>query len=211
MRKYLIWLLLFFAFCTRAVYADEKEYITLEKTIDSTEQGTVIEFFSFYCPPCFAFSAGESVDKSIRKILAPEEKMVKYHAGFLGPLGDELTRAWSLAMLLGIEEKVEYMLFDAVQNKKKLKSPDDIKAIFVSAGIKPDLYDVMISSQEVKDLTEKQKSLFKEYGVSWTPSIFINGKYLINNNSFHPRNCEELRNDYSKVVRKLLDKNDNDR
>ncbi|MFO6426163.1 hypothetical protein ACLBOM_08380 [Escherichia coli] len=32
---------------------------------------TVVEFFSFYCPPCYAFSQDYGIDKAIRESLPP--------------------------------------------------------------------------------------------------------------------------------------------
>ena len=82
----------------------------MPETVQDNE--TVVEFFSFYCPPCYAFSQGYGIDGAIRESLPAGGKMVKYHMDFLGALGSELTRAWSVAMLSGLEEKVEPLLFD---------------------------------------------------------------------------------------------------
>lgn len=53
----------------------------------------VVEFFSFYCPPCFAFSQQYGIDKGIWDVLPSGQKMVKYHVDFLGLLGPQLTDA----------------------------------------------------------------------------------------------------------------------
>ncbi|HAX5097729.1 TPA: thiol:disulfide interchange protein, partial [Escherichia coli] len=93
------------------VYAEKKNatYSVLDKPVVSAVQDneTVVEFFSFYCPSCYAFSQDYGIDKAIRENLPPGKKLVKYHVGFLGELGEELTRAWSVAMVLGVADKVE--------------------------------------------------------------------------------------------------------
>ncbi|EFO0999292.1 thiol:disulfide interchange protein, partial [Escherichia albertii] len=51
------------------VYAKENAtYSVLDKPVASAVQDneTVVEFFSFYCPPCYAFSQGYGIDKAIR-------------------------------------------------------------------------------------------------------------------------------------------------
>ncbi len=57
----------------------------------------VVEFFSFYCPPCYKFSQIMGVDEEIRRVLSKDERMEKYHVSQLGLLGHDLTRTWALA------------------------------------------------------------------------------------------------------------------
>lgn len=132
--------------------------------------------------------------------------MVKYHAGFLGDLGDELTRAWSVAMLSGLEEKVEPLLFEATMISRTLKTPEDIRAVFVKAGMPEEEYELMIASKEVTDMTEKQKRLFKEYGVTGTPSVYVNGRYHIENGAFQADSVESFRKSYVAAVMSLLNR-----
>lgn len=70
----------------------------------------VVEFFSFYCSPCYAFSETMEIDSAIRDILPKGDRMVKYHVSQLGPLGPELTRAWALAMIINKTDVVEKAL-----------------------------------------------------------------------------------------------------
>lgn len=49
------------------VYAEENAtYSVLDKPVASAVQDneTVVEFFSFYCPPCYAFSQDYGIDKA---------------------------------------------------------------------------------------------------------------------------------------------------
>lgn len=181
-------------------------YSVLDRPVTGAVQDNeiVVEFFSFYCPPCYAFSQGLGIDKAIREHLPADGKMVKYHAVFLGELGEELTRAWSVAMVAGIEDKVELLLFDAVQNTRVLKTPEDIRAVFIKAGMPADEYDRILVSQAVTDMTEKQKRLFKEYGVTGTPSVYVNGRYHIDNRAFQTDNVEAFRKSYVDTVTSLL-------
>lgn len=169
------------------------------------ENGAVVEFFSFYCPSCYAFSQGYGIDKAIRDALPAGGKMSKYHTGFLGPLGDELTRAWSVAIVAGIEEQIEPLLFDAGQKTQTLKSAEDIRVVFMKAGMSAVEYDRMLVSQKVIDMTEKQKRLFKEYDVTGTPSVYVNGRYRIENSAFHADSVEDFRENYVVAVKSLLD------
>ncbi|HAM3642961.1 TPA: thioredoxin domain-containing protein [Escherichia coli] len=185
-------------------------YSVLDKPVTGTVQGnkTVVEFFSFYCPPCYAFSQGYGIDGAIRESLPAGGKMVKYHADFLGAQGSELTQAWSVAMLSGLEEKVEPLLFEATIVSRTLKRPEDIRAVFVKAGMPAEEYELMLASQEVADMTEKQRRLFKEYGVTGTPSIYVNGRYHIQNSAFQADSVEAFRKSYVAAVMSLLNRKD---
>lgn len=194
-----------------AVVAQEyTTYSVLDKPVTEAVQGneTVVEFFSFYCPPCYVFSQGYGIDDAIRESLPAGGKMVKYHADFLGALGNELTRAWSVAMLSGLEGKVEPLLFEATMVSRTLKTPEDIRAVFVKAGMPAEEYERMLASQEVADMTEKQKRLFKEYRVTGTPSIYVNGRYHIENGAFQADSVETFRNSYVAAVMSLLNRKD---
>lgn len=193
------------------VYAQkETTYTVLDKPVASAVQDgeTVVEFFSFYCPPCYAFSQNYGIDKAIRESLPPGKKLVKYHAGFLGELGEELTRAWSVAMVLGVEDKVEPLLFDAVQKTRRLKSAEDIPGIFIRAGVYPGEYMQALASKEVAEMTEKQKRLFRAYGVTGTPSVYVNGRYRIENSAFQADSVEAFRKSYVAAVMSLTDRAD---
>lgn len=183
-------------------------YSALDKPVMSAVQDneTVVEFFSFYCPPCYAFSQNYGIDKAIRESLPPGKKLVKYHAGFLGELGEELTRAWSVAMVLGVEDKVEPLLFDAVQKTRRLKLAEDIPGIFIRAGVYPGEYMQALASKEVAEMTEKQKRLFREYGVTGTPSVYVNGRYHIENSAFQADSVEAFRKSYVATVNSLTNK-----
>ncbi|HAO0314660.1 TPA: thioredoxin domain-containing protein [Escherichia coli] len=204
-------LLLFLFFFSSTVVAQENvTYLILDKPVMSAVQDneTVVEFFSFYCPACYAFSQNYGIDKAIRESLPPGKKLIKYHVSFLGGLGEELTRAWSVAMVLGVEDKVEPLLFDAVQKTRRLKSAADIPGIFIRAGVYPGEYVQALASKEVAEMTEKQKRLFREYSVTGTPSVYVNGRYRIENSAFQADSVEAFRKSYVAVVNSLADRTD---
>ncbi|EGW6698130.1 thioredoxin domain-containing protein, partial [Salmonella enterica subsp. enterica serovar Enteritidis] len=160
---------------------------------------------SFYCPPCYAFSQTMGVDQAIRHVLPQGDRMVKYHVSLLGPLGHELTRAWALAMVMKETDVVEKAFFMADMVEKRLHSPDDVHRVFMSAtGISRGEYDRSIKSPAVNDMVALQERLFKEYGVRGTPSVYVRGRYHINNAAFGAFSVEDFRSRYAAVVRKLL-------
>ncbi|CAD5758100.1 thiol-disulfide interchange protein DsbA precursor [Escherichia coli] len=164
----------------------------------------VVEFFSFYCPPCYAFRHQFGIDEGIRRALPPEKQMVKCHVDFLGALGPEMTHAWSVAMILGIEDDVEPLLFDAVQVKRSLKTPADIRAVFEKAGVDGAEYERLLDSPVVKEKSAEQRGLFKAFRVTGTPAVYVNGRYHINNGAFAGETVAQFRDEYVSVVTELL-------
>ncbi|MGK4678313.1 DsbA family protein, partial [Salmonella enterica] len=61
-----------------------------------------------------------------------------------------------------------------------------------------------IKIHAVNDIVELQERLFKEYGVRGTPSVYVRGRYHINNAAFSAFSVEDFRSRYAAVVRKLL-------
>ncbi|ENS2608801.1 DsbA family protein, partial [Salmonella enterica] len=140
--------------CVCPVVAQEWESIT-PPVVDAP---AVVEFFSFYCPPCYAFSQTMGVDQAIRHVLPQGSRMVKYHVSLLGPLGHELTRAWALAMVMKETDVIEKAFFTAGMVEKRLHSPDDVRRVFMSAtGISRGEYDRSIKSPAVNDMVALQE------------------------------------------------------
>ncbi|WP_411020090.1 DsbA family protein [Salmonella sp. ZJJH21_0028] len=187
--------------CARPVIAQEWEFIT-PLVADAPAE---VELFSFYCPPCYAFSQTMGVAQAIRHVLPHGDRMIKYHVSLLGPLGHELTRARALAMMMKETDVVEKAFFMAGMVEKRLHSPDDVHRVFMSAtGISRGEYDRSIKSPAVNDMVALQERLFKEYGVRGTPSVYVRGRYHINNAAFSAFSVEDFRSRYAAVVRKLL-------
>ena len=167
------------------------------------EQPAVREFFSFYCPPCYAFSQQYGIDNGIRTVLPAGKKMVKYHVDFLGPLGPQLTDAWAMALVMGIEDKVEPLLFEAAQVNRSLSTPESIRRVFEKVGVSGEEYDRMMDDILVKTKAAEMRQLFIEYKVTGTPAVFV-GRNHVNNRDFRGKTPEEFRKEYVAAVKKLL-------
>lgn len=159
-----------------------KEYVEINQA--PVTQKEVVEFFSFYCPHCYNFEEVYEIPKGIKEQLSKDIKLTQYHVSFLGKNGKLLTQAWSLAMALGVEDKVRRPLFDAVQKNNAIHSMEDIKKVFVANGISEEQFDNGINSFLVNGLTTKQENLAETFSVKGVPSFFINNKYEIKSEGF---------------------------
>lgn len=181
-----------------------QQYVTLQNEI--LESPDVIEFFSFYCPPCAAFAGQDGVNQVVEKSLPEGKKFMKYHVNAMGKLGQELTEAWSVAYVLGVQSKVETSLFKAVQQTKTINSSEDIRNIFIEAGITAEQYDAARKSISVKALTAKQIHAAQEFQVTSTPSFYVKGKYHVRNNGIASGSNENYVTEFAEAVTLLLDK-----
>ncbi|ECN1504081.1 thioredoxin domain-containing protein [Salmonella enterica subsp. enterica serovar Newport] len=179
-----------------------KDYTVLKTPVKDAP--TVVEFFSFYCPPCAAFSGRFFVSQAVDKILPSGEKVEKYHVSSMGPMGQELTVAWSVAKVLGVEDKVELPLFVATQVNRSIKTEASIRQVFTEAGVSERDYDAAKNSMAVRALTAKQQEAAKAFGVTGTPSFFVKGKYLVNNGAIHPSTEQDYGKSFADVVSALL-------
>ncbi|MGL5409358.1 MAG: DsbA family protein, partial [Shewanella sp.] len=80
-------------------------------------QPEVLEFFSYYCPHCATF---EPIVDGLKKELPQGVALKKNPVAFLGgDMGKETQRAYALANLLKVEEKVTPALFSKIHTERK--------------------------------------------------------------------------------------------
>ena len=184
-----------------AQFQDGKQYITLEKPVAGEPQ--VLEFFSFYCPHCYQFEQVYHVSENVKKALPAGTKMTKYHVEFLGPLGKQLTQAWAVAMALGVEDKVSPLMFEAVQKTQTVQTPDDIRNVFVKAGVTAADYDAAWNSFVVKSLVVQQEKAAEDLQLRGVPAVFVNGKYMVKNDGLDTSSMDAYVKQFADVVKFL--------
>lgn len=185
----------------QSIPEEGKEYSILPTQI--TAQPKVVEFFSFYCGPCYQFVEKYPVTEAINVVLPEGEVVTKYHVSAMGPLGKELTEAWAIAIVTDKTHQVEKPLFEAVRNKT-LKSTADIQKVFSSFGIDTETYEEIRQSLMVKGLVTRQNAAMDSFKVRATPTFYINGKYRINNASIAAPTVNDYVDNFARVVQILL-------
>lgn len=187
-----------------ASYTEGTEFIKIQKAVQNAPR--VVEFFSFYCPHCYQFESIYHVSQTVAKNLPKDIKMERYHVDFLGPLGAELTKAWTVAMVLKVEDKVSPLLFEGIQKSESINTPADIKALFIRAGVKSEEYDAALNSFVVKSLVVKQQQAANDFQLRGVPAMFVNGKYMVRNNGITIEDADHYAKAYSNVVNFLISK-----
>ncbi|OMQ20195.1 protein disulfide oxidoreductase DsbA [Serratia oryzae] len=187
-----------------AQFSDGAQYVTLDKPVTGEPQ--VLEFFSFYCPHCYQFEEVYHVSDSVKKVLPAGTKMTKYHVEFLGPLGKQMTQAWAVAMALGVEDKITPLMFEAVQKTQTVQTPDDIRNVFVKAGVSAEDYDAALNSFVVKSLVVQQQKAAEDLQLRGVPAMFVNGKYMVKPDGLDTSSMEAYVKQFAEVVKFLSEK-----
>ncbi|WP_348666440.1 DsbA family protein [Arsenophonus symbiont of Ornithomya chloropus] len=187
-------------------YKEGIEFIKINKSIKDAP--TVLEFFSFYCPHCYEFDYIYNISKKIKENLPKNIIMERYHVNFLGALGNELTKAWTVAKIFSIEEKVIPLLFEGIQKTESINTPNDIKNIFVKLGIKSKEYDILINSLLVNSLLIKQQKAAKDFQLIGVPAIFVHGKYMLCNHNIKATKEYNYPQIYSEIINFLIKNRD---
>lgn len=205
MKKFFQYLVLFTSLlvCNSAISA--RSYSTLSQPVSDAPDITA--FFSFYCPPCFLFSEQYKVVAGINRLRPADNPVAKYHISNLGELGRELSEAWAVATIMGVADRIERSLFIAVQKEKSVKKAEDIYTIFQKAGVSHEAYDAAKQSMMVRAFLARQDALVDALNVTGTPSVYIKGRYLINNSKIDADTPETYVAAYTELVEKLLNKN----
>ncbi|NIH12374.1 MAG: thiol:disulfide interchange protein DsbA [Serratia symbiotica] len=184
-----------------AQFSDGAQYVTLDKPVTGEPQ--ILEFFSFYCPHCYQFEQIYHVSENAKKALPADTKIARYHVEFLGPLGKPLTQAWAVAMALGVEDKVSPLMFEAVQKTQTLKTSDDIRSVFVKAGVSAADYDAALNSFVVKSLVVQQEKAAEDLQLRGVPAVFVNGKYMVKNDGLDTSSMDAYVKQFADVVKFL--------
>lgn len=185
-----------------------KQYTTLN--VERSIQPEVIEFFSFYCPHCYSFEANYHIPEKVKNALPEGTKFKQYHVTFLGFQSENLTRAWALAMALGVEDKVRAPLFEISQKAVKDRDQtapnlDAIRQIFLNNGVNAEQFDGGINSFAVTGLYNQQVQAAQRFNVRGVPDFYVNGKYRVNPEGLS-HSEEGFIQDYVETIKGLLQK-----
>ncbi len=189
-----------------ATITEGKQFTTIEKPVNGAPK--VVEFFSFFCPHCYDFERTYKINQAVAQSLPANTKFTRYHVDFLGgQFGPVLTHAWAVAIALGVEDKVMDPIFDGLQKSQTITDQASLKAAFIkAAGISSEAFDSAWNSFAVKALVSQQEKAAADFNIDGVPSLFINGKYQINNSGLDTSSLANFSADYVNVTKFLLNK-----
>ncbi|WKE65616.1 thiol:disulfide interchange protein DsbA/DsbL [Gallaecimonas kandeliae] len=167
----------------------EGENYEVIKMAGPTAQPEVTEYFSFLCPHCYAF---EPFVQELKAQLPKNVKFDRNHVDFLGrDLGVDLSRSYAVMELLGVEDKVGPKMFSFIHEQHlKLTGMDDIRKVFVAAGVPGEEFDSAVNSFSVSGRLAQMERNTQSSDIKGVPTLIVNGKYKVKTGSVSSK--EEL-------------------
>ncbi|QJT79289.1 DsbA family protein [Kosakonia sp. MUSA4] len=191
-------------------YAEEfiagKDYFVEQHPVLNAPR--VVEFISFNCSHCYYYEVGSDLNSFIKASLPAGISFTQYHTSRINPLGQELTRAWAVAETKGVAGQVKPKIFNAIQKSHAVHSVDDIQELLTSKQLPLGEIKKAWSSDKVNALVSTQDSLAEALELHSVPSIYIDGKYRINNASFTSTDESSVKNRYAALIKYPLNKTD---
>ncbi len=136
----------------------------------------VMEFFWYGCPHCYHF---EPELNAWLKHKPANVAFIRQPAVFNEQWGAH-AKAFFTAEALGVLDRLHPELYDAIQNKhEKLVSEDEQAAFFKAQGVDEAAFRQAYKSFAVDSKMRQAGGMGAKYGITGTPSIVVNGKYLV--------------------------------
>lgn len=154
----------------------DKEYrlIPTPQPTSDPKKIEVIEFFSYACPHCAEFEpALEAWLKHKAKDVEFKEVPMVFRDNW-----KPTAKLYYTLEALGLVEKYQTKVYEAIHKQGKDMGTDQgVKAWAREAGIEPAKFDQVYDSFGIDAKTQRSRALGQAYGVQFTPSMAINGKY----------------------------------
>ncbi|MGH8027481.1 MAG: thiol:disulfide interchange protein DsbA/DsbL [Pseudoxanthomonas sp.] len=146
----------------------------------------VVEMFNYICPACYSF------DSTLRawKAKQPADVNLVYVPAQFRPDFVSYAKAFFAAESLGIEEKSHQAVYEAIHAKHSIPAegdkPDDAKvaAFYTQYGVSAEQFLNTMHSFAVAGRINKANQFALRSKVEGTPTLIVNGKYLIKGRSW---------------------------
>jgi protein dithiol oxidoreductase (disulfide-forming) len=154
----------------------DKDYQTI-KTPQATadpKKIEVIEFFSYACPHCAEFDpALEAWLKHKPKDVDFKEMPMVFRENW-----KPTAKLYYTLEAMGVVDKYQEAVYNAIhKNGKDLTTDQGVKQWAKDAGIDSAKFDQVYDSFGIDAKLQRSMAMARAYGVQFTPSMAINGKY----------------------------------
>ena len=146
----------------------------------------VAEVFDYVCPACARFQPLIGPWKAG----LPSDVNFVYVPAMFGSMWDDYGRAFYAAEALGVQEKTHDALYSAIHVEQSLKgelgrdSVEDIANFYAKFGVNPKTFADTMGSFSVVAKTNRAKQFAQRSKITGTPSLIVNGKYLVKGKSY---------------------------
>lgn len=154
----------------------ETDYVTLAapQPTGDPQKIEVVELFSYACPHCFHF------EPMLHEWAAaqPQDVVLVRIPAVFRPSWDPLARAYYIAEMLGVLDKIHEPLFKAIhEQKQNFEDENAMAKFFIAQGVDEKQFRDAYKSFGVAAKLNRGKQMLQRYGVNGVPALIINGKY----------------------------------
>ncbi|TYL46826.1 thiol:disulfide interchange protein DsbA/DsbL [Marinomonas sp. IMCC 4694] len=161
-----------------AQYSDGNGYTTIKTPVRTSDPSKVevTEIFWYGCPHCFSL---EPITQAWKKNL-PSDVDFKFLPAVFGRSWLAHAKAFYVADLLNITDKIHTPLFNAIHiDKRNLSSEDALASFFANYGVSEDEFRKQFNSFAVNSRLSQADAKIRAYGARGVPGLIVNGKYLV--------------------------------
>ncbi len=155
-----------------------EDYDVISSAIRTVDPGKieVAEFFWYGCGHCYNF---EPMIGQWKKTLAEDVDFQPIPA-IWNPAMELHAKAFYAAEVLGVGEAMHPVLFQAMNvDRKPLKSEQELAELFEANGVAAEEFSRAFNSFGVNSQVRQASSKARAAKLTGTPSLMVNGKYLI--------------------------------
>jgi len=159
------------------------DYLLIDPRVPTStgDKIEVTEVFSYACPHCAHFQP--FMDELKTKL--PKNAQIVLVPAVFNPTWEPFARAFYTAKAMGVLDKTHQALFDALHRDHLPLT--DLQSLangfYANQGVNPANFLSTASSFVVDNQIAHGNQLVRDYGVSATPTLIVNGKYRVEMNS----------------------------
>lgn len=156
----------------------QQDYRTVDgpRMAADPEAVEVIEFFWYGCPHCYNF---EPMIGKWKQDL-PDDVTFRYVPAVFSPQWELHGRAFYAAGLMGVLDRFHGAMFAAIHEQgRRLDSAESIGEFVAELDIDSDKFLSVMDSFAVNVKIQRARSLQKRFGISGTPSLVVDGRFVI--------------------------------
>ena len=161
-------------------YQEGVHYDLIEPAIHtgSSDRVVVTEFFSYGCGHCYNFeSLLESFESRLSEGVVVQRTPVIWNNN---PGMKLLAKTYYAVEALDVFEPVHGAVFNTIhRQRKRLSSPEAVRAVFVENGVDAKDFDRAFGSFGIDSMVRQAAARTEGARVQGTPSLMVNGKYRI--------------------------------
>jgi len=136
----------------------------------------VLEIFWYGCPACYAF---EPILNAWIDARADDVAFVHF-PGIFNPMMKVHAQIYYMSQALGVLDQTHGRVFDAlVPQRKTLRTEQQIVELFADFSLDRVEVQKTFNSFAVRTKTNQAEKLTRDYKPTGTPSMVVNGKYLV--------------------------------